>query len=179
MAVQVRPYRAAGDAQWAAEFLDTELGGRWQARRGALIDVLAPALGFVAERDGSRCGLAAYRLEPAAAELSVLVAEPRRQGIGAALLSAASAAVRAAGLSRIWVVTTNDNLDALRFYQRRGFRLLALRPAAVDAARRSLKPSIGTVGSYGIPLRDELELVLDLDEQPATAGPYLARDGPA
>jgi hypothetical protein len=90
-----------------------------------------------------------------------------------------SAAVRAAGLSRIWVVTTNDNLDALRFYQRRGFRLLALRPAAVDAARRSLKPSIGTVGSYGIPLRDELELVLDLDELPATTGPSLARDGPA
>jgi hypothetical protein len=60
-------------------------------------------------------------------------------------------------------VTTNDNLDALRFYQRRGFRLTALRAGAVDRTRASLKPRIGTLGEHGIPLRNELELELVLE----------------
>jgi hypothetical protein len=57
-------------------------------------------------------------------------------------------------------VTTNDNLRALRFYQRR------LRPLAVHrdaiARSRALKPSIPEVGVDGIPLRHELELELPL-----------------
>ena len=55
------------------------------------------------------------------------------------------------------MTTTNDNLDALRFYQRRGFRLTELRPGAVDRAREA-KPAIPELGGYGIPLRDELDL---------------------
>jgi hypothetical protein len=60
------------------------------------------------------------------------------------------------------VVTTNDNVDALRFYQRRGFRLDALRPGAVDEARRARKSEIPAIGEHGIALRDEIELVSDL-----------------
>ena len=67
-----------------------------------------------------------------------------------------------AGCTRLWLVTTNDNVDALRFYQRRGFRLARLRAGAVDESRATLKPEIPTSGSYGIPLRDELELEMDL-----------------
>jgi hypothetical protein len=68
----------------------------------------------------------------------------------------------AAGCTRLWLVTTNDNVDALRFYQRRGLRLARLRPGAVDRSREELKPEISTSGAYGIPLRDELELEIDL-----------------
>ncbi len=63
----------------------------------------------------------------------------------------------------MFLITTNDNTPALRFYQRRGFRLVALRPGAIDAARR-LKPGIPAVGLDGIPLRDEIELEQALDE---------------
>jgi hypothetical protein len=62
----------------------------------------------------------------------------------------------------MWLTTTSDNLDQLRFYQGRRFRIVALRAAAVDEARRDLKPEIPKVGSFGIPMRDELDLVLDL-----------------
>jgi ribosomal protein S18 acetylase RimI-like enzyme len=79
-------------------------------------------------------------------------------GIGSALVMALVDRVGPGG--RIWVVTTNDNVDALRFYQRRGFRLRAVRPGAVDEARRTLKPEIPAAGRYGIPLRDEVELEL-------------------
>jgi hypothetical protein len=62
------------------------------------------------------------------------------------------------GCARLWVITTNDNVDALRFYQRRGFCLAAVHRGAVDRSRASLKPEIPAVGAYGIPLRDEIEL---------------------
>ena len=55
-------------------------------------------------------------------------------------------------------MTTNDNTDALRFYQRRGFRIRAVRSGAVDDARRRLKPGIPAIGDHGIPLSDEIEL---------------------
>lgn len=57
--------------------------------------------------------------------------------------------------------TTNDNLDALRFYQRRGFRLAGLRPGAVGRARR-IKPEIPATGAHGTPLRDGIDLVRPL-----------------
>ena len=63
----------------------------------------------------------------------------------------------------MWLLTTNDNLDALRLYQRHGFRLVQVHPGAVDLARQA-KPSIPEVGAYGIPLRDELILERDLTE---------------
>jgi RimJ/RimL family protein N-acetyltransferase len=66
-----------------------------------------------------------------------------------------------AGVGRVWLITTNDNTAALRFYQRLGFDLVALHRDAVDAAR-SIKPSIPLVGNDGIPIRHELELELRL-----------------
>ncbi len=56
------------------------------------------------------------------------------------------------------MVTTNDNLDALRFYQRRGFTIAEIRRRAVDESRRTLKPTIPDVGCFGIPVRDEIIL---------------------
>jgi acetolactate synthase regulatory subunit len=53
-------------------------------------------------------------------------------------------------------------VDALRFYQRRGFRLAALHAGAVDDSRARLKPEIPVTGDHGIALRDELELEVEL-----------------
>ncbi len=150
----VREYREAEDRDWAQARLAAGWGGRLQARRGELLDVLALP-GFVADEDGSPQGLVTYRLDGDECELAFLEAFERGRGIGTALLAAV---VEAAGGRRVRVVTTNDNLDAIRFYQRRGFRLVELRSGAVDAARESLKPAIGRVGEHGIPIRDELEL---------------------
>ncbi len=59
----------------------------------------------------------------------------------------------------VWLITTDANLHALRFYQRRGLVLAALHRNAVEAARR-IKPEIPLIGNDGIPIRDELELEL-------------------
>jgi RimJ/RimL family protein N-acetyltransferase len=82
-------------------------------------------------------------------------------GIGTALLRSVEQAARAAGASRLWLITTNDNTRALRFYQRCGFDLVALHRDAVTRSRATLKPSI-PLEVDGIPLRHELELELIL-----------------
>jgi ribosomal protein S18 acetylase RimI-like enzyme len=145
------------DLPWAANLLDDAFGGRMQARRGEVVDVLAFP-GYVAERDGRPAGLLTYRLDGEGCELVAIVVRDEHRGVGTELLDALVGEVGRG--TRIWLVTTNDNLEALRFYQRRGFRLAALRPGAVDEARRALRPGLPDTGAFGIPLRDELELEL-------------------
>jgi ribosomal protein S18 acetylase RimI-like enzyme len=157
--VRVRRYEQ-GDRPWVEELLEAAFAGALQARRGELIDVLELE-GLVAERDGAPAGLLLYRREsPASCELALLAALERHRGVGTALVEALVDSLE--DCERIWLVTTNDNVEALRFYQRRGFVLSALRPGAVDEARRHLKPGIPETGAFGIPLRDELELELRL-----------------
>jgi GNAT superfamily N-acetyltransferase len=111
--------------------------------------------------DGAVVGVLTYHTDADGFEVVTLDARPRHHGAGTALLAAAAAQARQRALSRVWLITTNDNLDALRFYQRRGMRLVAVHPGAVDEARK-IKPSIPLVGDYGIPIRDELVLERDL-----------------
>ena len=118
--------------------------------------------GFAAVESGSIVGHVAYRIDGGSCEIVAIAAEPRAAGVGSRLLDAVVEAAGAAGCASVWLTTTNDNLDALRFYQRRGFRLRSLRAGAVDEARRTLKPEIPEIGSHGMPIRDELDLVRDL-----------------
>ncbi len=113
--------------------------------------------GFLARDSGGVVGLLTYEVRGDALEVVTINALRPAAGVGTALLDAALTAAREHGCARVRLTTTNDNLDALRFYQRRGFRLVALRPDALAGSRR-LKPGIPLVGAYGIPLRDELEL---------------------
>ena len=110
---------------------------------------------------GERIGLATYEVAGESAELVTIDALQTGAGVGGRLLEAVTTAARAAGARRLVVMTTNDNLPALRLYQRAGFRLTELRPGAVDEAR-AVKPSIPVTGHDGIPIHDELDLVLDL-----------------
>jgi ribosomal protein S18 acetylase RimI-like enzyme len=117
--------------------------------------------GFVAERDREAVGLATYRIDGDECEIVTIDALVEGEGIGTALLDAVADAARAARCRRVWLITTNDNLRALRFYQRRGYVLVALHREAIAESRR-LKPSIPETGEHGIPIRDELELELGL-----------------
>src|SRR5687767_747085 len=139
----------------------------WRASRmashGRLFDV--PHLpGFVAEVGGELRGHVAYLVEAESMEIVWIGTAAGQQGAGSALLAACARLARDRALPRVWLITTNDNLDALRFYQRRGFRLVAVHPEAVDHARRELKPEIPATGSFGIPIRDELQLELPRGE---------------
>ncbi|MBI3687938.1 MAG: GNAT family N-acetyltransferase [Actinobacteria bacterium] len=116
---------------------------------------------IVAMHRGHLVGAVTYRIDAGRMELASMNAFQPRRGIGTALLGAVVRTARHRGADLVWCTTTNDNLDALRFYQRRGFRLVGIRPGAVDQSRRR-RPEIPTVGAYGIAIRDELDLALEL-----------------
>jgi len=142
------------DREWIAARLASGWGGPMQAYHSEYVDCLA-LKGLVA---GDREGFLLYRpFGEDAYDIVLLEAFERGEGIGTALVDAAAALAKKTGLRRLVVTTTNDNLDALRFYQDRGFHLSALRPNASVAARR-LKPSIPQTGAYGLPIRDEIDL---------------------
>jgi len=107
--------------------------------------------------DEPLAGLLTYEVRDGVLEIVTLDAVRQWAGTGTALVEAAAAEAAGRGCPEVRLTTTNDNLDALRFYQRRGFRLAGLRPGAAGRARR-LKPQIPLTGLYGIPLNDELEL---------------------
>jgi GNAT superfamily N-acetyltransferase len=149
----------AGNAAVAA-FLD-ERGMAVVARRAELVDAPArPAI--IAGEDDALAGVLSYELGSLECEILTLYVARRWAGVGSALIRAVVDLATTAGCRRCWLVTTNDNVDALRFYQRRGFHLTTIRCGAVDEARQLLKPGIPLTGEYGIPLRDELELARDL-----------------
>jgi GNAT superfamily N-acetyltransferase len=157
--VDLRPLAPADEAA-AEALLDATMAGRHQSRLGESHDVLV--LDSLGAWDGDRLVAVATWSAPDPAgrsELAVLaVAEDRQgQGLGALLVDAVAMAALQAGATTQWLVTTNDNLDALRLYQRHAYRLAELHRGAVDEARRR-KPAIPPVGDYGIPLRDELVL---------------------
>ena len=161
--MRVRPIEER-DRAWIGEALEAQLGGRRQARRGRVDDVsILP--GFIAEEeDGRPVGLVTLRFENDEMEVAALLALDQWRGAGTALLGAARREAERAGCRRAWLITTNDNVDAIRFYQRRGWDWVALHRDAVAESRR-LKPELGDVGSYGIPIRHELEFEQTIDRQ--------------
>ena len=84
------------------------------------------------------------------------------RGVGRALLDAVRDAAVRTGCTRLWLITTNDNLRALELYQRWGMEIIAFHRDAVTEARRRLKPSIPERGKHGIPIAHELELEIRL-----------------
>jgi ribosomal protein S18 acetylase RimI-like enzyme len=151
--VTIRAFTDA-DRRWAERLLGEDFGGRRQVRLGSVVDPLA-CPGLVAERDGEPVGVVTYDTDGDDVEVVYIEVTAKHRGVGTRLLEAVEA--RTEG-HRLWLVTTNDNLDALRFYQRRGFRIAQVRSGAVDEARKTLKPSIAEVGNFGIPIRDEIVL---------------------
>ena len=146
---------------WVSRFLDKHWGSALVVSRGKLIDA-AELPGFVAIQNDQLVGLATYQVRGRECELVSLNSEVAGEGIGSALVTAVMDKAIAAGCRRLWLITTNDNLPALGFYQKRGFHLVAVHPGAL-AQSRKLKPHIPSIGLDGIPLRDELELEMRLD----------------
>lgn len=149
------------DRAWVTPFLVEQAGSPRQVARGHVHQ--ADALpGFAAFVGGRPVGLATYVVRGPECEMATLHAAERQTGAGTALVEAVQRAARQAGCTRLWLITTNDNLDAMRFYQRRGFVIAAVHRGAVDEWRRTLKPEIPVTGNYGIPIRDEIEFEMAL-----------------
>jgi GNAT superfamily N-acetyltransferase len=140
--VKVRP-REAADQAAALAFLARHNSLRGPAWGELLHPLHHPA--FVAETPGGQMlGMLTYvpGQDWQQCEILTLHADQQWHGAGTALIEAAVQLARRKGCTRLWVITTNDNVDALRFYQRRGFCLVRVHRGAVDRSRASMKPEI-------------------------------------
>ena len=111
--------------------------------------------GFIAEEDGEIAGLVTVIKRDEEWEILTLDSLKGQSGTGTLLLNALIGDAVEHGIKRVTVRTSNDNLDAFRFYQRRGFRLEGVNPGVIDEERK-MKPEIPMTGEYGIPIHDEV-----------------------
>jgi len=157
--IEIRTIQPA-DQTWINKLLTDHWGTSLVVSRGRShqADQLP---GFIALLDKEAVGLATYHIHGQACELVTLDSWRENLGIGTALIEAVKQEAIQNHCCRLWLITTNDNLRAIGFYQKRGFHLVAVHANALTESRK-IKPSIPEIGLHGIPLRDELELELTL-----------------
>ncbi len=146
------------DIPWASQLLTGRWGSPGIVSRGTL-HTLEELQGFIAKQTEKPVGLVTYRIHGNQCEIVSLDSPVEKQGVGTALIEAVKREAPSKGCTRLWTITTNDNIEALRFWQKRGFALVAVHRNALEVSRK-LKPQIPLIGNHGIPLRDEIELEL-------------------
>ena len=145
---------------WAAALLAEHWGSARIVTRGRLhqADELP---GFIAVEKGEPVGLVTYSIKGNNCEITSMNSLAEGKGVGTSLVEAAKQTALQKSCKRLWLVTTNDNTRALRFWQKRGFKIAAIHVNAI-AQSRKLKPEIPLAGNDGIPVRDEIELEMML-----------------
>ena len=148
------------DERWIRELMTSHWGSEISVSRGKIFHP-HELPGFIALLGEERAGLVTLHIERRHCEIVTLNSFREGLGIGTALIEAAKSRALEERCRRLWLITTNDNLAALGFYQKRGFSLVAIHRNALELSR-SLKPQIPLTGNRGIPLRDEIELEIKL-----------------
>ncbi len=148
------------DREWLRSKVQEIWNGRFVVSRGVAYEP-ANLPGFIAVKDGKTVGVATYYIHDSECELITIDSLAQWQGVGTALIEAVEEEARKQACGRMWMITTNDNIDGLRFYQRRGYVICAVHLNAVEESRK-LKPNIPLTGNYGIDIRDEIELEKNL-----------------
>ncbi|MBU8870029.1 MAG: GNAT family N-acetyltransferase [Gemmatimonadales bacterium] len=148
------------DRVWVKERTELLFGGDFVVSRQEVHDP-HKLPGFIAVEGNERVGLATFNINGDECELVTIDSLCQFMGIGSELLDKVEETALAAGCKNIWAITTNDNLDAQRFFQKRGFVISSFRIGGMTKIRL-LKPSIPRIGYYGLPIRDEIELAKPL-----------------
>jgi ribosomal protein S18 acetylase RimI-like enzyme len=145
-------------------FIDSQIAENWAGpaivSKGVLQDTRTLP-GFAAVEGGAVVGYVLYNFADGNCEVSVLQSLRKGRGIGRALVGEVIRVAKEADCRRLWLITTNDNTAAIRFYQMFGFELRDVYINAVEVSRR-LKPQIPTVGCDGIGIRHEFEFEMAL-----------------
>jgi ribosomal protein S18 acetylase RimI-like enzyme len=149
----------SADRERALDILHREFRGRQLVAGGEPVSMNEAEL-LVAETEGGVSGALAWRRRDQALHIVALATDPmwQRAGVGGYLLAEAEAMARRHGVSRVLVTMSNDNIPALYFYQRHGYRVAAVLRDAIAAQPRNR----GLTGFAGIPILDEIQLSKEL-----------------
>lgn len=157
--MNIRPLQDS-DTDWAKALVSHHFGSEQVVSRGVIHNALSLD-GLVAEADHARIGLLQYRLDHDGCEVVTLISVKPRQGIARNQLAKLEVVARARGCRKLWLVTTNNNISAIRAYRALGWREVAVHRGAVREAR-ALKPELPEFNEKGTPIEDEIEFELVL-----------------
>ena len=149
------------DMEWIKDIYIQTWGGDICVSRGKVRKVDNFTGGFVAKILGQNTGLITYTTTGLEIEITGLVSLKEKIGIGSALVKGVVELAEKQKVEKVCLVTTNDNLNGIGFWQKKGFKLVKVYPNAMEYVRK-LKPSVPLIGENDIPLRDELELEMIL-----------------
>ena len=133
----------------------TEVRGEIVVSRGN-VHKLDRLPGYIALADGKIAGMITYHIQDEECEIVSLDSKIENRGIGSALIEKVVEVAKTLNCKRVWLITSNDNIRAIRFYQKRGFDLAGIHLHAITEARK-IKPSIPVVGYDQIPVKHEIE----------------------
>lgn len=147
------------DRACALDIFTREFGGRQLVADGQPVSLEHTDL-LIAETEGGVAGALAWRRVSGALHIVALATDPmwQRSGVGGYLLAEAELLARRLSLPLVRVTISNDNIPALYFYQRRGYRLSAVLPDSLS----SQPANRGLVGFANIPIADEVQLAKNL-----------------
>ena len=155
------------DRKWVKERTELLFGGDFVVSREEVHDP-HKLPGFIAVEGVERVGLATYHIQGDSCEVVTIDSLCQFMGVGTMLLEKVERVARLHGCTKLWLITTNDNLDAQRFFQRRGFTITNVRLGGMTKIRL-LKPNVPKTGYYDIPVRDEIEMEMTIrPEAPAS-----------
>jgi GNAT superfamily N-acetyltransferase len=159
---QVRRAEGLADREFVSRHLDELFGetefiefGRWYR-----VDEMEQLVAVTGQ--GTHIGLAVYALESGEPSLMTLLTinvhrSYLRRGVASALLDKVVAIATEAGVSRIRVPISNDDLLSYVFYHQRGFRL-----SGIDVELCVQRHGSELEGFWRLPVRDEFYLFRDL-----------------
>ncbi len=149
------------DFEWIKELYTRTWSGDICVSRGKVQKVDDFTGGFVAETGGQNTRFITYTVTGPEVEITGIVSLKEKSGVGSALVKAVIEMAKKQKLKKVCLVTTNDNLNGIGFWQKRGFKLVKVYPGSMEYVRK-IKPAVPLIGENGIPLRDELELEMIL-----------------
>ena len=135
-------------------------GSAMSISRGRILNT-AELPGFICKKGNKVIGLVTYKIDEDSCEIVTLNSEFKNQGLGTQLINKVIGKAKSNGCRRVWLITTNDNTNALKFYQKRGFEWVGFYKNSMDESRK-LKPEIPETGDDGIPIKHEIEFELRL-----------------
>ena len=148
-----KPYR-----KFIVEFLSVEWGSSIIVTKGKLHEI-EKLSGYVVVINDEIKGIITYSISENECEIVSLNSLVSNKGIGSLLIKSVIEKAKVSMCKRVWLITTNDNTNAIRYYQKRGFDLLMVHKDAILESRR-IKPQIPQYGFDDIPIRHEIEFEL-------------------
>ena len=149
------------DKEWIDKFIKAHWGSK-QVVVHKTIYIPSELNGFIAENRTEKVGLITYQIINRICEIVSLDSIKENEGVGTRLVELVIKQAKELNCKKIWLVTTNDNIKAIYFYQKLGFQMVKVHVNAV-AESRKIKPEIPEIANNGLLIKDEIEFVLKLN----------------